>query len=127
MRQVLYVSTSSDPGDQAAIDAIYLQSRHNNAIDGVTGLLWVCAGRYLQVIEGDATAVVATMTRIKADPRHHDITVMIDREIDRREFQSWMMAFCHSGETADQLDMRVRQMIKSASAVVRLCFDELLA
>lgn len=127
MRQILYVSTSTDAGNQADVDAILLQSRHNSAIDGMTGLLWVCGNRYLQVIEGDPLAVGATMSRIAADPRHHDVTMMIDRKIDRREFQSWSMAFCHSGETAQQLNLRVRQMIKSSSALVRSCFDELLA
>lgn len=127
MRQILYVSTSTDPGNGSAVDAIYLRSRHNSAIDGMTGLLWVCGDRYLQVIEGDPLAVGDTMGRIAADVRHRDIEIMIDREIDRREFGSWSMAFCHSGETAEQLNVRVRQMIRLSSALVRSCFDELLA
>lgn len=57
MRQVLYVSRSTDPGNQDGIDAILHRSRHNSAIDGMTGLLWVCGSRYLQVIEGDPLAV----------------------------------------------------------------------
>jgi hypothetical protein len=81
----------------------------------------------LQVIEGDFDAVGATMSRIAGDPRHHTIETMIDREIGKREFQSWSMVFCHSGETAEQLNLRVRQMIKSSSTLVRLCFEELLA
>lgn len=67
------------------------------------------------------------MSRIAADSRHYDIVMMIDRDVDRREFQSWSMAFCHRSETALQLNLRVRQMIKSSSALVRSCFDELLA
>lgn len=127
MRQVLYVSTSTDPGNQVDVDAILLKSRHNSAIDGMTGLLWVCGDRYLQVIEGEPHGVGATMSRIAADPRHLKIENMIDREIDKREFQSWSMVFCHSGETAEQLNLRVRQMIKSSSTLVKVCFEELLA
>ncbi len=37
MRQILYCSNSTIPGNEADLDDILSQSRNNNAIDGVTG------------------------------------------------------------------------------------------
>jgi hypothetical protein len=58
MRQIVYVSLSSVPDDGADISAILNQSRHNNAIDGITGLLWSDGKSYLQAIEGPRVSVI---------------------------------------------------------------------
>lgn len=126
MRQIVYVSTSTAPGNQADIDSIMLRTRHNNALDGLTGLLWVHGSRYLQVIEGDADAVVPTMKRIGSDARHCDLHTMIDRPIAHREFQSWTILFRHAMESDGEFNDRVRHAIASKSEQVKACFVELL-
>lgn len=126
MRQVVYVSTSTSSPRQADIDTILNQSRHNNALESVTGLLWVRQGRFLQVLEGPEEAVTFTFDRIVKDARHRDVCVLVDRDLDQREFGSWSMALRHSGETDAELDGRVRELIASKPEAIHAHFDRFL-
>lgn len=118
MRQFIYTSLCTAPCRQADLDDILHQSRHNNALDGLSGLLWVDGDRFLQVLEGSGEAVVAAVARIRCDTRHHAIVVLVDRAIDAREFGAWTMALRYRGETADEFDDRVRALVARKSATV---------
>ncbi|WP_294318822.1 BLUF domain-containing protein [uncultured Sphingomonas sp.] len=87
-RQLCYTSRSAPGVD---LDQILQQSRHNNAVDGITGLLWHDGTHFLQVIEGPEPSVAATYARIARDPRHAELTVLSDRRIAAREFGYWSM------------------------------------
>ena len=126
MRQVLYVSTSTSPPRQAVVDEILHQSRHNNALESVTGLLWVRRDRFLQVLEGPDEAIALTFERIVKDTRHRDVEVLVDRDLDQREFGSWSMALRHIGETDAELDGRVRELIASKPMAIHTHFDRFL-
>lgn len=127
LRQLLYVSRSAPDGRAVPLDAIYEASRHNNAIDGLTGLLFSDGRRFVQVLEGSDEAVAATMARIRADPRHQDIVVLRDAAVAAREFGMWSMADRRRGETAEEFDERLRRLLQSASPAVRQDFLDLLA
>lgn len=126
MRQFLYTSLSTSGCLQVDLDGILLESRHNNALDGLTGLLWVDGDRFLQVLEGSDEAVAAAVERIRGDSRHRDIEVLVDRPTDTREFGAWSMALRYRGESIDDLDERVRALVARTSAAVGGQFDLLL-
>lgn len=126
MRQILYVSLSNVRGDQAALDRIVNQSRHNNALDGVTGLLWSDGERFAQVIEGDPRAIEDAMTRIRADDRHRDIVVLHDIDVTERQFGSWSMDLRDATGAADDFDERMRALLESAALVVPPAFAALV-
>lgn len=127
MRQILYVSTSTAANGKAEVGAIVEQSRHNNAIDGITGLLWTDGARFLQVLEGPEDSVESTFARIGRDRRHREVTVMLDRTIDAREFGGWSMAQRFKGDSAEGFDARVRRLLLGASEEVREPFLDLVA
>lgn len=127
MRQILYVSTSTVPGDRADLSGILNQSRHNNAVDGITGLLWSDGTHFLQVIEGPDDSVAATFARIGQDSRHTDITVLLDRQIAVHEFGGWSMVHRRSNEAADAYDAQVRRLLSRASQPVQAQFLALIA
>lgn len=87
-RQLFYTSRSATGVD---VDRILQQSRHNNAVDGITGLLWHDGTHFLQVIEGPESSVAATYARIAGDSRHSDLSILSDRTIATREFGYWSM------------------------------------
>ena len=93
MRQIVYYSSASERQDAIVVASILAVSRANNRDHGVTGLLIAGGHRYLQVIEGPASAIARLIGAIRADPRHLGVTVMIDRTIARRSFASWSMAY----------------------------------
>ena len=68
-------------------------SRRNNERSGITGMLLYKERRFLQVLEGDETAVRATYARIEGDPRHRDAVLLITEQEQQREFADWSMAF----------------------------------
>lgn len=127
MRQIFYVSESTVPHDQAALDAILTRSRHNNALDGVTGLLWSDGARFAQVIEGDERAIEDAMGRILADPRHHRIEVLHDRPVTERQFGSWSMDLRDARTAPDTFDERLRRLFADASDRIRETFGGLIA
>jgi hypothetical protein len=126
MRQILYVSLSSIPRDGAHISDIFNQSLHNNAIDGITGLLWSDGKRFMQAIEGPRVSVEACFERIKRDTRHYYITVLSDCRITTKEFGSWNMVHLRANEEATQHDTQVRRLLDNASDGVRAHFAALI-
>lgn len=128
MKQILYASVNAQPGWQPAdVVAILEESRHNNALDGITGLLWTDGHRFLQVIEGGEEAVDACYARICADTRHHAIVTILDRTVDRREFGYWAMAHKTAEALADVHDQRVRRMMANATEEIRAPFLDLVS
>lgn len=127
MRQILYVSKSVQRADQATLDTILQQSRHNNALDGLTGLLWTDGDRFAQVLEGDERAIGDVMGRIGADGRHHEMAVLQDRRIAERQFGDWSMGLRGSGAEADLYDARMRRALDATSDAIRNVFSSLVS
>ncbi len=82
---------TSPPG---TLDGILQSARRNNQALGITGLLLYIDGGFLQVLEGEEEAVHRIYTRIRADNRHWETRLMLDREAPRA-FGDWSMGFEH--------------------------------
>jgi len=127
MRQILYVSTSTIPGDGADLSGILNQSRHNNAVDGISGLLWSDGRHFLQVFEGPEESVAGTLARIERDLRHENMVLLQDRQIEAREFGGWSMVHRRANEPVDAYDMQVRRLLSRASKPIEAHFLALIA
>jgi Sensors of blue-light using FAD len=77
------------------------QSRHNNAIGDITGLLVAGHKRFLQALEGPAAEVRRTYAQIAADDRHYACVLLGEREIDQRQFGDWAMGYSAGGSEPD--------------------------
>ena len=64
--------------------------RRNREV-GVTGLLLVVKGHFIQALEGNGDAVRATYARISMDPRHSDLHIISQGPADQRLFGEWNM------------------------------------
>ncbi len=124
MRQLVYISTirreiagTIDPR------AILVESRRNNARDGITGLLFFDGKRFLQALEGDEATVDATFRRIEGDRRHHGLVVLSIREIASREFGEWSMAYRSAGEGDPVALERISALTANAGPEIRATFD----
>lgn len=128
MKQILYASVNArTDGQPADVTGILEQSRHNNALDGITGLLWTDGERFLQVLEGGEEAVDACYARICADTRHRAIVTIVERTVERREFGYWALAHKTGDALADVHDQRVRRMMAGAAEEIRAPFLELVS
>lgn len=101
------------------VEDILQKSRHNNAVDGITGLLWHGDGRFLQVLEGPEASVSETYRRIAADPRHHDLMVWSDRTVETRQFGYWSM---ERGDSDTAVSARLARRLADAPEAVRAAF-----
>ncbi|RYY16019.1 MAG: BLUF domain-containing protein [Alphaproteobacteria bacterium] len=126
MRQLLYVS-SKHPRVEISVGNILMTSQRNNLAAGVTGLLYTDGVRFLQVLEGNREAVTATFDRIKADPRHHAVVMLSDREVTTHEFGRWSMAHRQPGESNDTMDQRLERFLANASPSVQATFRGLVS
>lgn len=93
MRQIVYISSACKPLGESDLIAILQTARINNARFGITSMLLYQDRNIMQVLEGPDQAVRALYENIMRDPRHKDLTILLDEPIVTREFASWSMAF----------------------------------
>lgn len=91
--QLGYVSTASRAMRRDDLIAILETARSLNRDVGVTGLLLFEGGHFLQVLEGPEPAVHEIFARISEDPRHMQIRLLFEGEVDEPQFADWSMGF----------------------------------
>lgn len=89
--RLMYASRATEPLAHDELVAILKKSKANNPRHGVTGVLCLSGGVFLQVLEGGRAAVSRLYNRIAADPRHHDVCLLSFEEIGERRFEGWAM------------------------------------
>jgi len=90
LSQYLYISTAPNLSrDEVA--SILGASARNNPERGITGLLLYNGRNFLQLLEGEESALVALMVRIGNDPRHTGISILERKVIEHRACPGWAM------------------------------------
>lgn len=92
VRQVVYISRPKNMRDETGLMELFHQSRAFNQNKDVTGVLLCGDEFFVQCIEGDASVIDSLYRRIEFDPRHDDVTKLIDLRATDRSFQGWCMA-----------------------------------
>jgi len=130
---VVYVSHALPDLDAAELRHILSSSVRRNDEAGLTGFLLHGHGLFMQVLEGDADAVEATMVRIRGDHRHARLQELQHEPVHQREFGRWAMGFKDLGTqelmreplqpftgralTIEQLNLRPRYALKLLRSV----------
>lgn len=89
--RLMYASRAAETVNQEALAAILKKARSHNPAVGVTGVLCVSDGLFLQVLEGGRLAVSQLYNRIANDKRHRDVVLLSYEEIGERRFAGWAM------------------------------------
>jgi hypothetical protein len=89
--RLLYASRAVPAVDHDELLAILRKSKANNPALGITGVLCLSDGIFLQALEGGRSAVNRLYARIVADPRHTDVELLSYQEIGERRFAGWSM------------------------------------
>jgi len=95
---VVYDSAAAPGLSSFDVDEIITASRTRNKRDGVTGMLLLEDGRFLQVLEGPEAEVRALMLQIEQDQRHERVRILADGFQSGRRFPDWAMARGHVAE-----------------------------
>jgi len=97
---VTYVSSANAEFNEIALQELLQKARHNNARDGLTGMLLFKGGNFMQVLEGEEQIVRNRFRIIANDPRHKGALALLQGPIPARSFTDWSMGFQHLS-TAD--------------------------
>ena len=73
-------------------------ARAFNQKNGITGILFYDNQQFIQVIEGERSAIMKTWKRIQDDKRHHRIELLEIKEISERIYPDWLLRF-YGGES----------------------------
>jgi hypothetical protein len=101
LQTLTYVSSATALFDTGALYALLDQSRQNNVVHGITGLLLYADGTFMQTIEGARLDIDRLFANIVRDPRHHGVIKLIHDDLDARLFPAWSMGFRHGDKAVD--------------------------
>ena len=103
IRQVFYVSAAEGVLTPDAIKRILHGSRRRNGKADITGCLLFSGRMFAQVLEGPPDAVQSLTDRIARDERHSRLRVVLTRDVQRRSYGNWAMAYLYSLDLEDEL------------------------
>ena len=109
MYELVYNSIA-DPQDidEADLMGILAASRQHNQLRGITGFLLYHRGEFVQLLEGERDTVRQIyFDYIVRDPRHTNVNLCWDCEIEQRSFRDWSMAFYRPEPTMYGKDARL--------------------
>ncbi len=95
-----YVSRQSPDLSEDDLVSLSLEAQNRNIALRVTGALFLTGGRFLQILEGDHTAVSWLFDRIARDRRHHRVVPVLDCAIDTRVFDGFSMRIMEEHDLA---------------------------
>lgn len=91
IRQVLYISKSTRAMSDAELHDIASKARLMNEQTGITGALLFVENSFVQVIEGEDGPIECLLAALRADIRHRDLIILMDRKVPSRDFKNWSM------------------------------------
>ena len=98
-------------------------------MNGITGVLCQGRGLYLQVLEGERSAVNRLYARLVADSRHQDVEMLQLEEITQRRYADWSMALVSLSDDDSMVRMKHPEFdpYSASGALVIALVDELLS
>lgn len=93
LQQLIYVSAARAKFSAAQLDELLEHCRRRNPERGVTGMLLYHDGGILQLIEGEEDTLSELYGKIRRDPRHKEVRVLMRAPVAERLFPDWAMGF----------------------------------
>ena len=103
LMRLFYVSEVAAGCTETDVQVILGQAQIRNRRLDVTGMLAVSDGHFCQVLEGRPDAVDSIMDRVRRDPRHTRIRVLLEQPTDRRSFEGWAMGLVRRDDMASEM------------------------
>ena len=103
---LIYVSESITSMSERNIADILHASRKNNQPLGITGCLLYQDGYFMQMLEGDRDSVLALIARVKDDPRHRNVKIVAQGDMQKRVFLDWSMGFRDTSNLEENCKLR---------------------
>jgi len=108
LETAVYVSKAATQMSTPSLFGLLAKARANNRANGVTGVLLYSEGVFLQVLEGAAGALDATLARIEKDERHQSMQIVYRDMLKTRVFDGWTLGFGVADDTAVSLMRQIQ-------------------
>jgi len=95
---LIYTSAATQEFSRSNLIELLDKARSYNQSLEVTGLLLYTKGSFFQILEGKANVVYELFKKIEQDPRHSQVTTILQETIPKRSFADWSMAFSEISE-----------------------------
>lgn len=102
---IAYVSLPLCRFTDAELAALWKAASDTNRQLGITGGLYYDDRVFYQILEGDSDLVWSLMDRIQNDPRHVEVTVLVENDIASPSFRFWPVKFI-DGRASTSLQTR---------------------
>ena len=93
LTHLIYASIAAPQIGASDLKDILQVARRKNSQLSVTGMLLYISRSFFQILEGDEETLMDLFTIISADPRHGNVTKIIQEPIAERDFGDWTMGF----------------------------------
>ncbi|MEI6760511.1 MAG: BLUF domain-containing protein [Betaproteobacteria bacterium] len=129
MVRLLYVSRPVEPLTTTVTGSILATAQAHNPANGITGALCQGQGLFLQVLEGERSAVNRLFGRIVLDRRHRDVELLQMEEITERRFGQWSMAYVDLSSLDPMVQLKHPEFdpYSASGAFAMTLLEELLA
>ncbi|MCB1140987.1 MAG: EAL domain-containing protein [Leptospiraceae bacterium] len=89
----IYVSERTEVCTDSELEKILIQARNENSKKGITGFLIYNDGIFMQILEGEEDEINQLLNKIRKDPRHSNMRIIINKYSDTRLFPNWAMGY----------------------------------
>ena len=96
-KRIVYCSRASKLPNTFELQNLLSTSREFNAKHDISGILLYKDGSYLQFIEGEVDVINSLYERIKNNPRHYKVKLLLEGESAVRAFPGWHMGYYQPG------------------------------
>ncbi len=93
MHTLIYSSGIESYLGDIDISSLLYAARQSNAEHKITGVLLHINGKFIQVLEGEEAPVKKLYEIIDRDRRHKNLKILLEKDIDERQFNGWDMGF----------------------------------
>jgi len=111
--RLIYYSRASREMSLSDLKDILGTARDNNNNLDICGMLCYDQQYFLQVLEGERSAVNELYLEIADDPRHHDIVIISYNETTKTIFPQWQMGYAGSSAQFSQILEKLGQTVFS--------------
>jgi hypothetical protein len=103
LQRMFYVSRSTKTLTAVEVQSILHVSERNNRRRDITGCLLYSGEFFAQTLEGPEDELRKLVARIRTDPRHTEVHVVIDEATSARICPAWSMGLIYSPDLAAEL------------------------
>jgi hypothetical protein len=100
---LVYASAATTHFGSKDLEQLLASARNNNTSLDVSGILLFQDGTFFQVLEGYREDVEPLYEKIGLDPRHDNVLLLANNEIEERNFGDWSMGFVCNNDVINSL------------------------